>query len=47
MTLVVTAINLGEKMKRYLQVLTSFIKPQLSLFLDSPKAVMESRFKFK
>ena len=32
MTLVVTALNLGEKMKNYPQVLTFFIKPQLSLF---------------
>ena len=32
MTLVVTALNLGEKMKSYPQVLTFFIKPQLSLF---------------
>ena len=32
MTLVVTARNLGEKMKNYSQVLTFFIKPQLSLF---------------
>ena len=32
MTLVVTALNLGEKMKDYPQVLTFFIKPQLSLF---------------
>ena len=26
------ALNLGEKMKIYLQVLTSFIKPQIWLF---------------
>ena len=32
MTLVVTALNLREKMKNYPQVLTFFIKPQLSLF---------------
>ena len=32
MTLVVTALNLGEKMKNYPQVLTFFIKPQLRLF---------------
>ena len=32
MTLVVTALNLGEKMKNYPQVLTFFIKPQLCLF---------------
>ena len=32
MTVVVTALNLGEKMKSYPQVLTFFIKPQLSLF---------------
>ena len=32
MTLVVTALNLGEKMKNYPQVLTFFIKPQPCLF---------------
>ena len=32
MKLVVMALNLGEKMKSYPQVLTFFIKPQLSLF---------------
>ena len=32
MALVVTALNLGEKMKNYPQVLTFFMKPQLSLF---------------
>ena len=32
MTPVVTALNLGEKMKNYPQVLTFFIKPQLCLF---------------
>ena len=32
MTLVVTALNIEEKMKIYPQVLTSFIKPQIWLF---------------
>ena len=32
MTLVGTALNLGEKLKIHLQVLTSFIKPQIWLF---------------
>ena len=32
MTLVRTALNLGEKMKLYPQVLTLFIKPQIWLF---------------
>ena len=32
MTLVRTALNLGEKMKIYPQVLTLFIKPQIWLF---------------
>ena len=32
MTLVVTALNSGEKVKSYPQVLTFFIKPQLCLF---------------
>ena len=32
MRLVGTALNLGEKMKIYLQVLTSLIKPQIWLF---------------
>ena len=32
MTLVRTALNLGEKMKIYPQVLMSFIKPQIWLF---------------
>ena len=32
MTLVGTALNLGEKMKIYPQVLTFFIKPQIWLF---------------
>ena len=32
MTLVGTALNLGEKMKIYPQVLTFFIKPQICLF---------------
>ena len=33
MTLVGTALNLGEKMKIYPQVLTSLIKPRIWLFL--------------
>ena len=32
MTLVGTALNLGEEMKVYPQVLTLFIKPQIWLF---------------
>ena len=32
MTLVGTALNLGEKMKIYPQVLTFFIKPEIWLF---------------
>ena len=32
MTLVGTVLNLGEKLKIYLQVLTFFIKPQIWLF---------------
>ena len=32
MTLVGTVLNLGEKIKRYPQVLTFFIKPQIWLF---------------
>ena len=32
MTLVRTALNFGEKMKIYPQVLTLFIKPQICLF---------------
>ena len=32
MTLVRAALNLGEKMKIYPQVLTLFIKPQICLF---------------
>ena len=32
MTLVGTGLNLGEKMKIYPQLLTSFIKPQIWLF---------------
>ena len=32
LTLVGTALNLGEKMKMYPQVLTFFIKPQIWLF---------------
>ena len=37
MTLARTALNLGEKMKIYAQVLTLFIKPQIWHFADDGK----------
>ena len=43
MTLVGTKLNLGEKMKIYPQVLTSFIKPQIWLFEDDGKVMGQKR----